>query len=42
MMIKLLGRPCDDYEWFIDSISDEPQWDFSHPQGVEDDHGLTE
>jgi hypothetical protein len=24
------------------STSDGPQWDFSHPQGVGDDHGLTE
>jgi hypothetical protein len=39
---RLPGRPCDVYEWFIGSISEGLKWDFSHPQEVEDAHGLTE
>jgi hypothetical protein len=39
---RLPGRPCDAYEWFIGNISDGLQWDFSHPQEVEDAHGSTE
>jgi hypothetical protein len=37
---RLLGRPCDVYEWFIGSTSEGLQWDFSHPLEVEDARGL--
>jgi hypothetical protein len=37
---KVAGRPCDSYEWFIDSTSEGLQWDSFHPPEEEDARGL--
>jgi hypothetical protein len=39
---KAARRPYDAYERFIGNTSNRLQWDFSHPQEVENAHGSTE